>query len=171
MSRLKPRPTKRCGPQNQAKDNPLGGGFGDEEAAEAVVDELDADEAFAGVAVADVHYAALGGEVVIFMFATGAGLRERDGDVEVHAHGYVEAGAEGGAAAAEIFTRGGFLERHAAGVNATNGDWQADGDAALGAGARCGKVSAGADLMNHLEALTFLLPRVFGKYASYCAQC
>jgi hypothetical protein len=171
MSRLKPRPTKRSGPQNQAKDNPLGSGFRDEEAAEAVVDELDADEAFAGVAATDVDYAALGGEVVIFMFATGAGLRERDGDVEVHADGYVKAGAEGGAAAAEVFTRGGFLERHATGVNATNGNRQADGDAALGAGARCGEVPTGADFLDHLEALTFLLPRVFGKYVSYCAQC
>src|ERR1700722_3387848 len=78
-------------------------GFGDEEAAEAVVHELDADYAFAGFVVADVDDAALGGEVVFFVFATGAGLRERDGDVEVHADGYVEARFEGGAAAAEIF--------------------------------------------------------------------
>src|ERR1700722_3623296 len=115
----------------------LGGGFRDEEAAEAVVEELDADEAFAGFAVADVDYAALGGEVVIFMFAAGAGLRERDADVEVHADGYVETRAEGGAAAAKIFTGSGFLEGDAAGVAAAHGDREAHGDAALGAGA-CG---------------------------------
>jgi hypothetical protein len=78
----------------------LDGGFGDEEAAEAVVHELDADEAFAGFGVADVDDAALGGEVVVFVFASRAGLRERDRDVEVHADGNIEARFEGGAAAA-----------------------------------------------------------------------
>jgi hypothetical protein len=100
----------------------LCGGFGDEEAAEAVVDELDADEAFAGFAVADVDYAALGGKIVIFVFATCAGLRKRDADVEVGTDGNVEAGAESSAATAKIFTRCGFLECDAAGVHAANGN-------------------------------------------------
>ena len=116
----------------------LGGGFGDEEAAEAVVDELDADDAFAGLAVANVDDAALGGEVISLVFAARAGLRERDADVEVGADGYVEAGAEGGAATAEIFARCGFFEGDAAGVAAAHGDWEAHGDATLGAGARRG---------------------------------
>lgn len=116
----------------------LGGGFGDEEAAEAVVGELNADEAFAGFGVANVDDAALCGEVVFFLFAARAGLRERDGNIEVHADGYVEAGFEGGAAAAEIFTRGNFFKSDAGGIAAADGNGQAHCDTALGAWARCG---------------------------------
>lgn len=116
----------------------LGGGFGNEEAAEAVVGELYADEAFAGFGVADVDDAALGGEVVFFRLASRASLRERDGDVEVHADGYVEARLEGGPATAEIFAGSDLFKSDACNITAAHGDGQAHGNAALGAGARCG---------------------------------
>ena len=144
----------------------LGGGFGDEEAAETVVHELDADEAFAGFGVANVDNAALSGEVIFLLFAASAGLRKWDGDVEVHADGYVETRLEGSAATAEIFAGGDFLEGDTCGVAAADSDGEAHGDAALGAWPCGGQCSAGADFLNHLEALTFLLPRVFGKYDS-----
>ena len=112
----------------------LDGGFGDEEAAEAVVHELDAHQTFAGFAVADVDDAALGGEVVAFMFAACSELRERDTYVEVHADGYVEASAKGSAAAAKVLTRCGFFEGDATGVATAHGDGKADCNATLGAG-------------------------------------
>jgi hypothetical protein len=116
----------------------LCGGFGDEETAEAVVDELDADDAFTGFAVAHVDDAALGGEIVFLLFAACTGLRERDADVEVGTDSYVKAGAESGAATAKILAGCGFFEFRAAGVNATDGNRQAHGNAALCAWARGG---------------------------------
>ena len=125
-----------CFTRRQQKE--LDGGFGHEEGAEAVVDELDADEAFAGFGVADVNNAALGGEVVVFLFASRAGLRERDADVEIHSDGNVEFRFKGGAAAAEIFAGRDFFKGDACDVASADGDGQAHGDAALGAGARGG---------------------------------
>jgi len=80
--------------------NNLGGGFGLEEAAEARTSELDADQAFAGFGVADVHDAALGGEVCFFFFAAGAELRLRNANFEVGTDGDVEAGEKRRAAPA-----------------------------------------------------------------------
>jgi hypothetical protein len=128
------RPHVFCAAVLRCDNLKLDGGFGDEEAAEAVVDELDADEAFAGFAVAYVDDAALGGEVVLFVFATGARLGERDADVEVRADGYLKAGLEGGAAAAEIFAGCDFFEADAAGVATANRYRQTHGDASLSAG-------------------------------------
>src|ERR1700759_1496952 len=111
----------------------LGDCFGDEETAEAVVRELYTDETFAGFRVADVDDAALRGEVIFLGLAARAGLRERDGDIEVHADGYVEFRFKGGAAAAEIFTGCDFFKGDACGGEAAHGDGQANGNAALGA--------------------------------------
>lgn len=81
-------------------ENNLGGGFGLEEAAEARACELDADQAFAGFGVADVHNAALGGEVSFFFFAAGAELRLWNANFEVGTDGDVKAGDERRAAPA-----------------------------------------------------------------------
>jgi hypothetical protein len=78
----------------------LGGGFGLEEAAEARACELHADQAFAGFGVADVHDAALGGEVRFFFFAAGAELRLWNANLEVGTDGDVKAGDERRAAPA-----------------------------------------------------------------------
>jgi hypothetical protein len=80
--------------------NNLGGGLGLEEAAEARACELHADQAFAGFGVADVHNAALGGEVCFFFFATGAELRLWNANFEVGTDGDVKAGHERRAAPA-----------------------------------------------------------------------
>ncbi len=78
----------------------LGGGFGLEESAEARTCELDADQAFAGFGIADVHDAALGGEVCFFFFAAGAELRLWNANFEVGTDGDVKAGDERRAAPA-----------------------------------------------------------------------
>jgi hypothetical protein len=78
----------------------LGGGFGLEEAAEARTCELDADQAFTSFGVADVHDAALGGEVCFFFFAAGAELRLRNANFEVGTDGDVKPGDERRAAPA-----------------------------------------------------------------------
>ena len=88
----------------------LRGGFWLEEAAEAGACELHTDYAFAGFAVADVDYAALGGEVGFLFFATRAEMGLRNPDFEVGADGHVETGAKGGAASAEIFAGSFFFE-------------------------------------------------------------
>ena len=80
--------------------NNLGGGFGLEEAAEARTSELDADQAFAGFGVADVHDAALRGEVRFLFFAAGAKLRLWNANFEVGTDGDVKAGDERRAAPA-----------------------------------------------------------------------
>jgi hypothetical protein len=62
-----------------------------EEAAEARARELDADQAFAGFGVADVHDAAVGGKVCFFFFAAGTELRLWNANFEVGTDGDVKA--------------------------------------------------------------------------------
>jgi|HubBroStandDraft_5_1064220.scaffolds.fasta_scaffold20426_2 hypothetical protein len=109
--------------------------FRNKQSTEPIIDELYPDDAFARFPVADVNHAPLRSEVVIFVFAPRPSLRERDGDVEIHAHRYVEFRFKRGAAAAQIFAGCDFLEGDAAGVATTNSDWQTHRDAPLGAGA------------------------------------
>ena len=80
--------------------NNLGGGFGLEEAAEARARELDADQAFAGFGVADVHNATLGGEICFLFFAAGAELRLWNANFEVGTDGDVKTGDKRRAASA-----------------------------------------------------------------------
>jgi hypothetical protein len=100
------------------------------EAAEARARELDADKIFsAGLGVADMNYFPFGGEVGFF--AAGARLHKRDVDIEIGAHGDVEAGNEGGSSAAQILA-GGFLNKsNATRISPANGERQPDGNPAL----------------------------------------
>jgi hypothetical protein len=101
----------------------LGAGFGLEEAAEAFAHELDAYEfVVAAVGVADMHDAALGGEVDFLFFAAGAELGLWDANLEVRADGYVEARDERGAASAKIFAGSFFLKIGTADITTANGD-------------------------------------------------
>jgi hypothetical protein len=133
----------------------LGHGFRDEEATEAVVHELNADDAFTGLAVADVDDAALGSEVVPLGSTARASLGERDRDVEIHADGNIETGFKGSAAAAKILAGSNFFEGNPGSVTASDGDRQAHCDAALGAGLGCRKGPAGTYFLNHVLALSF----------------
>ena len=103
-----------------------------EEAAEARAGELDAYQALAGLGIANVYDAALGGKVYFFFFAAGSEMGLRDPDFKVGADGHVKAGDEGGAAPAEIFAGGFFFEIGAAGVAASDLEGQADGNSKIG---------------------------------------
>jgi len=106
----------------------LRGGFWLEEAAEAGACELHTDYAFAGFGVADVDYAALGGEVGFLFLAAGAEMELRDPDFEVGADGHVETRAKRGATSAEIFAGSFFFEVVAAGIASADFERQADGN-------------------------------------------
>jgi hypothetical protein len=68
-----------------------------EEAAEARAGELDAYQALAGLCVADVHDAALRGEVNLFFLAASSEMGLRDANLEVGTDSHVKVGNKCGA--------------------------------------------------------------------------
>jgi hypothetical protein len=106
----------------------LDSGFWLEEAAETRARELDTYQALAGLSVAYVDYATLGGEVGFFFFAAGTEMGLRDPNFQVGTDGYVKAGDKCSAAAAEVFAGSFFFEIGAAGVASPDFERQADGD-------------------------------------------
>src|ERR1700676_3061103 len=109
----------------------LSGGFGAEDALKARASELHTDEALAvGRGVADVHDAALCGEIAL-QAARGV-VRNRDANLQIGTEGDVKAREERGPVAAQILARGFFLEHHAAAVAAAHFERQTHRNPTLG---------------------------------------
>ncbi|MGC2766287.1 MAG: hypothetical protein WB607_12360 [Candidatus Acidiferrum sp.] len=105
----------------------LRGGFRAKHALEARTDELDANQAFAArLRLAYVHDPALGLEVILI--AAGRGTLQRDADLQAGTDRYVETGAKGGTATAQVFTGGVFFEGEAFGVLPPDVQGQSNGN-------------------------------------------
>ena len=104
----------------------LSGGFGAEDALEAGAGKVHTDDVFAGAGGGGyVNNTALRGKIGA---AAARGVMMGNKNFDVGADGYVEAGDEGRAAAAQIFTGGFFFKVEAATVASADFQRQAHGD-------------------------------------------